>query len=240
MKNIFENSFPGIRYLAYRWPKSKLLVKKYVISNHKKPDLYKLCNCCLKDLNFHLKHPLKNSLKVLVNKCAQNPTYNSYHDQHHFKSVIILATIFAKLLNLKNHDKIFLIFLALTHDMGHQGRRIINKPYYQELITLKNLKPIIFKHLINFKKWNRIQNILLNTYFPKINITTNDLVEKILLDVDIISSMIFGQVSGLILSKRLKHEIKFEKNSQDLYKDFLSHIEKKRLHLDLSRDACTI
>ena len=124
--------------------------------------------------------------------------------------------------------------------MGHQGRRIINKPYYQELITLKNLKPIIFKHLINFEKWNRIQNILLNTYFPKINITTNDLVEKILLDVDIISSMIFGQVSGLILSKRLKHEIKFEKNSQDLYKDFLSHIEKKQLHLDLSRDACTI
>ena len=240
MKNIFENSFPDIYYLACRWPKSKFLVKKYVMSNQKKPDLYKLCNCCLKDLNFHSKHPLKNSLKVLVKKCSQNPTYNTYHNQHHFKSVIILASIFAKLLNLKNHDKIFLIFLALTHDMNHQGRRIIKKPFYQELITLKNLKPIIFRNLINLKKWNRIQNILLNTYFPKININTNDLVEKILLDVDIISSIIFGQLSGLNLSRRLKHEIKFKKNSQDLYKEFLSHIEKKKLHLDISRDACPI
>ena len=43
----------------------------------------------------------------------------------------------------------------------------------------------------------------------------------------------------MILSKRLKHEIKFEKNSQDLYKDFLSHIEKKKLHLEISEKSCT-
>ena len=238
MKNIFEYSFPSVRYLAIRWPKSKPLVKKYVMSNHKKPDLLKLSLCCLKDLNYNCKHPIRKSLKLLSKKCSENHTYNSYHDQHHFKSVIVVSSIFANILSLKNNEKIFLILLALTHDMNHQGRRILSTPYYQELKTLKKVQPYVFKHFVSYKMWIRFKRILLNTYFPKIVNSTDDIVEKILLDVDIICSMMFGHISGLILSKRLKHEIRFEKNSEELYKGFLSLLEKKKLHLDISKKSC--
>ena len=117
-----------------------------------------------------------------------------------------LSSIFANILNLKNNEKIFLILLALTHDMNHQGRRILSTPYYQELKTLKKLKPHVFKHFINHKMWIRFKRILLNTYFPKNVNSTDDIVEKILLDVDIICSMMFGHISGLILSKRLRNK----------------------------------
>ena len=62
--------------------------------------------------------------------------------------------------------------------------------------------------------------IILNTYFPKIVNSTDDIVEKILLDVDIICSMMFGHISGLILSKRLKHEIKLKKIVKNYTKVF--------------------
>ena len=42
--------------------------------------------------------PILKKLSVL---CSRNVTYNTYHDSHHFKSVIIIACLLAKLSNLK-------------------------------------------------------------------------------------------------------------------------------------------
>ena len=129
---IFEKYFPSLSYIANRWPRSKHILKKYVLSNQKKPDFFNICNKCLKDLNVFKIRDYNLILKKLAKLSSNNFTFNSYHDQHHFKSVILIACLLAKLSKLKfNEEKILLIIIALTHDINHQGRRIINKPYYQ-------------------------------------------------------------------------------------------------------------
>ena len=78
-------------------------------------------------------------LKKLSKLSSQNFTYNSYHDQHHFKSVILIACLLAKLSQTKNSEEIiWLIIIALTHDLNHQGSRIVNKSYYQEDRSFKD------------------------------------------------------------------------------------------------------
>lgn len=235
----FDKYLPDINYIVARWPSSIHLIKKYVMSNQKKPDLYNLSICLLRNLNFHQKHPLKDTFKTLSKICDLNVTYNTYHNVHHFKSTLILATIYGKLLPLKKFDNILLILIALTHDMNHQGRRILKESYYQELLTLKKLQQKIFKSVLSHKKWLRIKKIILNTYFPSKKEKTNDNVEKIILDVDVICSLMFGYFNGLIFSQRLKQELKVNRESKLIFRGFISQIKKKNLHLDLSKKLCT-
>ena len=236
---MFGNMMPSMQYIAIRWPSSKSILKKYVLSNQIKPDLFKLCVCCLKDLNVQIKHPIIRALKKLCDDCLKNPTCNSYHNSHHFKSVILISSIFAKILKLKDFENLLLILIALTHDFKHQGRRVIKKPYYQEIKTLNYLKPKIFKYFLNFNKWKRIQRIILNTYFPNHPKTANDIVEKIILDVDILVSIMFKRSTGLIFSERLKHEQKFMQCSTILFENFMTLVKQRKLHLELSISSCT-
>ena len=47
---IFEKHYPSLSYIANNWPRSKYLLKKFVLSNQKKPDFYQICTNCLNDL----------------------------------------------------------------------------------------------------------------------------------------------------------------------------------------------
>ena len=240
MQNIFTKMTPSLKYIAIRWPYSKHILKKYVMSNYSKPDLFKLCTSCLKDLNFRINHPLLRSLKDLSLMCNSNPTCNFYHDSHHFKSVVIISSIFAKILNLRGFDVLILIIIALTHDLNHRGRRNLKKPCHQELASIRSLNYKIFKYFLNHNKWKRIERIILNTYFLKSRVISSDIVEKIILDVDILVSMMFGQEWGILLSRRLKHEQKLEVNSKVLFKEFLNLAKERGLYLDVSKVTCTI
>ena len=214
---IFEKHFPSLSYIANRWPRSKHILKKYVLSNQKKPDFFNICNKCLKDLNVFKIRDYNLILKKLAKLSSNNFTFNSYHDQHHFKSVILIACLLAKLSKLKfNEEKILLIIIALTHDINHQGRRIINQPYYQEDKSFKDLSYIIFKKMTN-KKYNRIKKIFRSTYFPvKPNFVDDDL-EKIILDAEVLASLMFGMKSGMKFASRLKHEIRFDDKTDILF-----------------------
>ena len=154
MKNHpFEKNFPSISYIANNWPRSKDVLKKFILSNHKPPNLYSLCLNCLSDLNVHKIERMKPVLKKLLILCLKNVTYNTYHDSHHFKSVIIIACLLAKLSNLKNNeDKLLLVIIALTHDLGHLGRRIQNRSFYQEEKSFSQLSRVLFRTKPNFKK----------------------------------------------------------------------------------------
>ena len=48
---IFEKHYPSLSYIAKNWPRSKYLLKKFVLSNQKKPNFFNICTNCLKDLN---------------------------------------------------------------------------------------------------------------------------------------------------------------------------------------------
>ena len=154
MRNYpFEKNFPSISYIANNWPRTKNVLKKFILSNHKLPDLYNLCLNCLNDLNVHKIDKMKPVLKKLSILCTKNVTYNTYHDSHHFKSVIIIACLLAKLSNLKNNeDKLLLVIIALTHDLGHLGRRVQNISFFQEEKSFSQLSRILFKVKPNFKK----------------------------------------------------------------------------------------
>ena len=238
MRNYpFEKNFPSISYIANNWPRTKNVLKKFILSNHKLPDLYNLCLNCLNDLNVHKIDKIKPVLKKLSILCSKNVTYNTYHDSHHFKSVIIIACLLAKLSNLKNNeDKLLLVIIALTHDLGHLGRRVQNISFFQEEKSFKELSRILFKVKPNFNKNQRIKKIFRSTFFPIKPEKVEDHVEKIILDADILGSLMFGLDVGV--AERLKHELRFEGASKQLFSGFLKFLDNKSLYLDSSKKSC--
>ena len=240
MRNYpFEKNFPSISYIASNWPRTKNVLKKFILSKHKLPDLYNLCLNCLNDLNVHKIDKMKPVLKKLSILCSKNVTYNTYHDSHHFKSVIIIACLLAKLSNLKNNeDKLLLVIIALTHDLGHLGRRVQNKSFFQEEKSFSELSRILFKVKPNFNKNQRIKKIFRSTFFPIKPEKVDDHVEKIILDADILGSLMFGLNVGVEFAKRLKHELRFEGASKQLFSGFLKFLDNKSLYLDSSKKSC--
>tara|TARA_Y100000991_G_C21891318_1_gene313889 strand:+ start:25 stop:744 length:720 start_codon:yes stop_codon:yes gene_type:complete len=235
---IFEKRYPSLSYIAKNWPRTKNLLKKFVLSNQKKPDFYKICINCLKDLNVFKLKDYNLILKKLSKLSSNNFTYNSYHDQHHFKSVILISCLLAKLSKLKNsEDKILLVIIALTHDLNHQGRRIINLPYYQEDKSFKDLNYIIYKKITN-KRYNRIKRIFKSTFFPVKPLSVKDDLEKIILDADVLGSLMFGMSTGIKFAGRLKHEIRFDNKTDILFRGFLKLLDSKSLYLDSSKKSC--
>ena len=236
---IFEKNLPSLAYIINNWPNTKHLLKKFILSNQKKPNFYKLCISCLNELNVYKIGNFKEVIKILSKKSSMNFTFNSYHDQHHFKSVIIISCLLAKLSNFKaKEDIIWLILIALTHDLFHQGRRIIKTSYYQEEKSFKELYFVAFKKLLNHKKFKRFEKIFRSTYFPIKPEKVDDELEKIILDADILASLMFGMKTGIKLAERLKHEIRFEGRSDVLFGGFLKFLSTKDLYLKSSKNSC--
>ncbi len=239
MRNFpIEKSLPSISYIVNTWPKSKNILKKFVMSNQKKPDLFKLSLNCLKDMNIYRLGNYRSVLKELSKICSYNHCTNTYHNQHHFKTVIVISCILAKLINLHKKDRFLLVLIAMTHDMNHQGRRIISKPYYQEDKSARDLHRKIFRKILNNKKWNRIRKIFRSTYFPVKPDIVTDKLEKIILDADILASLMFGVDCGIEFARRLKHEIRYEDDVKKLFGGFLNILSEKSLYLDSSKDSC--
>ena len=157
--------YPKISYIINNWPKTKNILKKFIISNQKKPDLFLLTILCLNELRVFKLDRYSKILKQMANICSRNINFNTYHDQHHFKSVLIVSCILAKQVNLKYKDRILLAIIALTHDMNHQGRRVlIKEPYFQENKSYNDLRRILFKKILSHKELVRIKRIFQSTF----------------------------------------------------------------------------
>ena len=221
-ENIFEKNLPSINYISKRWPKSKIYLKNYFFKNYKKPNFFKLTSLCFKTLKLTIRISDQILLKSLSEKCSTNFNNNKFHNYHHFKAVLLISTILAVKSKISKYDAFLIIIISLAHDMGHLGKRILKKPYYQEEKTLTDLEKILFKHILNLKKWKRIKRIILNTYFSCLPDITNDRVEKIILNADLASSLIFGRKFGLLMASKLKLEINYNGDSSKLYDDFIT------------------
>ena len=239
MRNYpFEKNYPSLSYIANNWPKTKPLLKRFVLSNHKKPDFYRMSINSLKDMNINRMGNYKLVLKKLARLSSLNTTFNTYHDQHHFKTVLIISCLLAKLINLDRKDRLLLVVIALAHDLLHSGRRILKTPYYQELRSFSHLKYILSKTIFKHKDLNRIRRIFRSTFFLIKPDNVDDNLEKIILDADVLASLVFGIETGVEFARRLKHEIRFEKGSTQLFEGFLKLIKDKSLYLDSSKKSC--
>ena len=240
MRNYpLDKGLPSINYIVKNWPRTKCILKKYILSNHKQPDLYSIAIICLKELKFFKVEVYKSIVKKLSKLCLRNTCSNSYHNSHHFKSVLVISCILGKQINLKYKDRLLLVIIALTHDMNHQGRRILmSKPYSQELKSYGGLEKILFRKILNFKELKRIKRIFESTFFPIKPENVEDDLEKIILDADILSSLMFGSQVGVRLARRLKQEIRHNDSSELLFSNFLKLIERKCLYLDYSKKSC--
>tara|TARA_B100000989_G_C19519304_1_gene463294 strand:- start:262 stop:981 length:720 start_codon:yes stop_codon:yes gene_type:complete len=227
--NIFEKNLPSINYISKRWPNSKIYLQKYFFKVFNKPDFFKLTNLCFKELKVSRRNNYKIMIRNIASKCSTNFYFNKFHDLHHFKAVLLISTIFAIKFHINKFEAFLVIIISLTHDMGHLGKRILKKPYFQEKKTIVDLEKILFKFLLNGEKWRRIKKIILNTYFNKLPEDTNDRVEKIILFADISSSLIFGKKIGLLMAKKLKLEINYDGKSSKLYDDFLKRCKQRKL-----------
>ena len=45
-----EKNLPSLNYIINNWPRSKPILKKFVISKHSSPDLSNICQLCLREL----------------------------------------------------------------------------------------------------------------------------------------------------------------------------------------------
>ena len=239
IKYPLEKGYPNLNYISNNWPRTKSILKKFILSNHKKPDLFHLTKICLKELKVCRLKNYEVALRKLSKICSRNIYYNTYHDQHHFKTVMILSCFLAKKINLKYRDRILLIIIALTHDMNHQGRRILlKKPFYQEEKSYNDLKRVLFKNILSLKEITRIKRIFKSTYFPVKPKNVVDDLERIILDADILASLMFGPTVGLKLASRLKQEIRYDSEAELLFSNFLKLLGDKCLYLDYSKDSC--
>ena len=240
MKNFpLEKGYPCINYIVKNWPRTKYILKKYILSNHKKPDLYSIAILCLKELKVFKVRGYNSTIKKLSKLCLRNPCFNTYHDSHHFKSVLVIACILGKQINLKYKDRLLLVIIALTHDLNHQGRRILmSKPYYQELKSFAGLEKVLFRKILNFKELKRVKRIFKSTFFPIQPENVEDNLEKIILDADILSSLMFGPKVGIKLAGRLKQEIRYNDDAELLFTNFLKLLGGKCLYLDYSKKSC--
>ena len=240
MRNFpLGKGLPSINYIVRNWPRTKCILKKYVLSNHKPPDLYSIAIICLKELKVFKLKDYKLIIRELSKLCLRNTCFNSYHDSHHFKSVLVISCILGKQINLKYKDRLLLVIIALTHDMNHQGRRILmSKPYYQELKSYGGLEKILFKKIFYLKELKRIKRIFESTFFPVKPENVEDDLEKIILDADILSSLMFGPQVGMKLARRLKQEIRYNDDSELLFSNFLKLLGGKCLYLDYSKKSC--
>ncbi len=234
-----DKGLPSINYIVKNWPRTKCILKKYILSNQKQPDLFSIAIICLKELKVFKVKNYKPIIKKLSKLCLRNTCFNTYHDSHHFKSVLVISCILGKQINLKYKDRLLLVIIALTHDMHHQGRRIImSKPYYQELKSYRGLEKILFRKILNFKELMRIKKIFESTFFPIKPESVEDDLEKIILDADILASLMFGPQVGVQLARRLKQEIRYNDDSELLFSNFLKLLEGKCLYLDCSKKSC--
>ena len=71
----------------------------------------------------------------------------------------------------------------------------MSKPYYQELKSYEGLEKILFKKILNFRELKRIKRTFESTFFPIKPKNVADDLEKIILDADILSSLMFGSKS---------------------------------------------
>lgn len=235
-KNFFEKNFPSIDYIIKRWPYSRHILEKYIISSYKKPDLFGLSMACLENVNHKNKKNISSCLRKISKICSKN-TFNNYHNDHHTKSVVLLSAIIGKILRINSNDFFLLIILALAHDINHQGSKIINKPYYQEKKSFLDLKRIIFKRIVSFNDLKRIKKIILNTYFPKKVNTTDDLLEKILLDTDLLVSLMLPIDFAYKQSLKIKSEMKISQtHSKQLFLNFFNLCINKKLNLSFSKN----
>ncbi len=99
---------------------------------------------------------------------------------------------------------------------------------------LSNMKDVM-NHL---QKNQRIKKIFRSTYFPIKPEKVDDHVEKIILDADILASLMFGLNVGVEFAGRLKHELRFEGASKQLFSGFLKFLDNKSLYLDSSKKSC--
>ena len=236
---VIDKGLPSISYIVNNWPQTKDILKKFILSNQRNPDLYTLTINCLYELKVFKLEALKPILKKLSKLCTRNVYYNTYHDPHHFKAVLVISCILAKQINLKYKERVLLIIIALTHDINHQGRRILSsKAYYQENKSYDQVEKIIFRNVLNFEEMKRIKRIFQSTYFPVKPEKVSDILEKIILDADILSSLMFGPKVGIKLARRLKQEIRYNDKTELLFTNFLKLLGEKCLYLSFSKDLC--
>ena len=88
------------------------------------------------------------------------------------------------------------------------------------------------------KRYNRIKKIFKSTYFPVKSDYVNDDVEKIILDADVLASLMFGVKTGMKFASRLKYEIRFDNKTDILFRGFLKLLDSKSLYLDSSKKSC--
>ena len=145
----------------------------------------------------------------------------------------------------KNRNKIWAIIPARSgsksikdKNLKKIGGRSLIEHSIRSAKQINQVEKIIFRNVLNFEEMKRIKRIFQSTYFPVKPEKVSDILEKIILDADIVSSLMFGPKVGIKLARRVKQEIRYNDKTELLFTNFLKLLGEKCLYLSFSKDSC--
>ena len=58
-----EKNVPSLSYIINNWPRSKFILRKFILSKYSSPNLFKICELCMTELKVFRKNQIFDALK---------------------------------------------------------------------------------------------------------------------------------------------------------------------------------
>ena len=171
-------------------------------------------------------------LKPLIWAAGRNPHCNKYHHDWHNKTVMIMAAILSENLKSKPEQRFNLLFSAMVHDLDHRGRYMSHQDFVEErrsaLIAGRRLYG---RRGGEGRSWRLLNDRLDHTAFRRGHLMeygTND-ITAILMDADIMASLVFPIKPVQELTGNLKQELKSKQSADEMLKNFINLVAERGL-----------
>ena len=174
----------------------------------------------------------RSHIKPLIWAAGRNPHCNKYHHDWHNKTVMMMAAILSENLKCKPEQRFNLMFSAMVHDLDHRGRYMSHQDFVEErrsaLIAGRRLYG---RRGGEGRSWRLLKDRLDHTAFLKghlIHYDPND-ITAILMDADIMASLVFPLKSVQELTRHLKQELRSKQSADVMLKNFIHVVAQRGL-----------
>ena len=172
-------------------------------------------------------------LNILMRAASKNMHSNSYHHPWHTMTVMILSAILGRRAHIGQDEMDVLMTLALVHDLDHRGKMASPIVYQEEERSAKIATRRLFGcYSARAGQHHDLRSALCATAFGAKDHQIDDEVTALLVDADILASLIFPFDDVIKLTKGLKKEKGAKTPSDETLKAFLNATGKRGLQHD--------
>ena len=179
-------------------------------------------------------------LNILLRAASKNIHSNSYHHPWHTMTVMILSAMLGRRAHIGQDEMDELMTLALIHDLDHRGKMASPIIYQEEERSAKIASSRLFgrysgHYFGRAGQQHDLRSALRATAFGAKDHQINDDVTALLVDADILASLIFPYDDVIKLTKGLKKEKGATTPSEATLQAFLKAAGKRGLQHETTR-----